>query len=151
MEGASDDSTFGTQTLLAMRRFLDEAELSSSQRMPYSSAASQVTREVTKERSAEDKGEVSAEDDCRQTEAREEVIRAFRTLLHGYEDQRCVDAQQESESCESEAEEAMCQESPYAMMAQWTEEDVDDEEGKCGKELSYCDFDVIGVRVWLSH
>ena len=58
VEGASDVSTFGTQTLLAMRRFLDEAE--------YNSAASQVTKEDTNERSAEDKGEVSAEDECRQ-------------------------------------------------------------------------------------
>ena len=129
MEGASEDSTFGTQTLLAMRRFLDEAELSSHQRMSYSSAVSQVTREVTNERSAEDKGEASAEDECRQTEAMNEVIRAFRTLLHGYKEQRCLVAQQESESCGSEAEEvdeALCQESPYAMMAQWaTEEDLD--------------------------
>ena len=123
MEGASDDSTFGTQTLLAMRRFLDEAESSSYQRMPYSSTASQETREVTNERSAEDKGEVSAEDECRQAKAMKEVIRAFRTLLHGYEEQRCVDAQQESESGDSEAEEAVYQESPHAMMANWAEEE----------------------------
>ena len=125
MEGASDDSTFGTQTLVAMRRFLDEAELSSHQRMPYSSAASQVTREDTNERSAEDKGEVSAEDDCRQAKAMKEVIRAFRTLLHGYEEQRCVDAQQESESDDSEAEEPSYPESPRAMMAEWVEEEQD--------------------------
>ena len=117
VEGASDDSTFGTQTLLAMRRFLDEAESSSYQRMPYSSTASQETREVTNERSTEDKGEVSAEDECRQAKAMKEVIRAFRTLLHGYEEQRCVDAHQESESGDSEAEEAVYQESPHAMMA----------------------------------
>ena len=55
MEGASADSTFGTQTLVAMRRFLDEAELS----MPYSSTASLVTKEDLNERSAEDKGEAS--------------------------------------------------------------------------------------------
>ena len=134
VEGASEDSTFGTQTLLAMRRFLDEAELrshqSSHQRMPYSSGASQVTREVTNERSAEDKGEASAEDECRQTEAMKEVIRAFRTLLHGYEEQRHNAAQQDSESCGSEAEEAeeaLSQESPYVMMAQWAiEEDWQD-------------------------
>ena len=108
-----------------MRRFLDEAELSSSQRMPYSSTTSQMTRAVTNERSTEDKGEVSAEDDCHQMEAMKGVIRAFRTLLHGYEEQRCVDAQQESESCESEADETICHESPRAMMAQWTEEDMD--------------------------
>ena len=110
-----------------MRRFLDDAELRSHQRMLISSAASQVTREATNERSAEDKGEVSAEDECRQTEAMQEVIHAFRTLLHEYEEQKCFAAQQESESCGSEAEEAeeaLCQESPYVMMAQWaTEED----------------------------
>ena len=106
-----------------MRRFLDEAELSSHQRMPYSSAASQVTREDTNERSAEDKGEVSAEDECRQAKAMKEVIRAFRTLLHGCEEQWHYAAQQDSESSESEAEEALCQESPYAMMVQWATEE----------------------------
>ena len=111
------------QTLLAMRRFLDEAESSSYQRMPYSSAASQVTKEDTNERSAEDKGEVSAEDECRQAKAMKEVIRAFRTLLHGYEEQRCADTQQESESDDSEEEEPVYQESPCAMMASWIEEE----------------------------
>ena len=125
VEGASDVSTFGTQTLLAMRRFLDEAEFSSYQRMPYSSAASQVTKEDTNERSDEDKGEVSAEDECRQAKAMKEVIRAFRTLLHGYEEQRCADAQQESESDDSEAEDPVYQESPRAMMANWKEEEVE--------------------------
>ena len=84
---ASEDSTFGTQTLLAMRKFLDEAELRSHQGMLCSSVASQVTREVTNERSAERKGQDSAEDERRQTEAMKEVIRAFRTLLHGCEEQ----------------------------------------------------------------
>ena len=126
VEGASQDSTFGTQTLLAMRRFLDDAELRSHQRTLISSTASQVTREVTNERSAEDKGEAAADEECRQTEAMKEVIRAFRTLLHEYEEQKCFAAQQESESCGSEveeAEEALCQESPYAMMAQWAIEE----------------------------
>ena len=126
MEGASQDSTFGTQTLLAMRRFLDDAELCSHQRTPISSAASQETREVANERSAEDKGEASADDECRQTEAMQEVIRAFRILLHEYEEQKCFVAQQESESCGSdveEAEEALCQESPHVMMAQWAIEE----------------------------
>ena len=130
MEGASDDSTFETQTLLAMRRFLDEAELSSHQRMPYSSAASQVTKEDTNERSAEDKGEVSAEDECRQAKAMKEVIRAFRTLLHGYEEQRCVDAQQESERDDSEAEDPVYQESPRAMMSETSKPGWEDPVGK---------------------
>ena len=124
MEGASEDSTFETQTLLAMRRFLDEAELR-SQGTLCSSTASQVTKEVTNERDAESKGEASAEGECRHTEAMKEVIRAFRTLLHGCEKQWHYAAQQDSESREGEAEEALCQESPYAMMAQWaTEEDL---------------------------
>ena len=126
VEGASQDSTFGTQTLLAMRRLLDDAELCSHQRTFTSSAASQVTREVTNEKSAEDKGEASADDECSQIEAMQEVIRAFRTLLHEYEEQKCFVAQQESEYCGSEVEEAeetLCQESPHAMMAQWAIEE----------------------------
>ena len=121
MEGASADSTFGTQTLVAMRRFLDEAELS----MPSNSEASLVTREDANERNAEDKGEVLAEDECCQAKAMKEVIRAFRTLLHGYEEQRCADARQESESDDSETENPEYQESSHAMMANWVEEEED--------------------------
>ena len=109
-----------------MRKFLDEAELRSHQGMLRSRVTSQETREVANERSAESKGEASAEDEHRQTEAMKEVIRAFRTLLHGCEEQWRYAAQQDSESSDSEAEEAVCQESPYAMMAQLaSEEDVE--------------------------
>ena len=120
-EGASADSTFGTQTLVAMRRFLDEAEIS----MSYDNAASLVTREEANAKGAEDKEEVSAEDDCRQPKAIKEVIRAFRTLLHSHEEQGCADAQQESESVDSEAEDFVCQESPRTLMANWIEEEED--------------------------
>ena len=147
MEGASDISTFGTQTLLAMRRFLDEAEFSSYQRMPYSSAASQVTKEDTNERSDEDKGEVSAEDECRQAKAMKEVIRAFRTLLHGYEEQRCADAQQESESDDSEEEEPVYQESPRAMMANWIEEEEEEEHPTREPQRYLCDDWIQPVKV----
>ena len=82
-----------------------------------------MTKEVTNERGAESKGEASAEDECRQTETMKEAIRAFRTLLRGCEEQWHYAAQQDSESSESEAEEALRQESPYAMMAQWTTEE----------------------------
>ena len=82
-DGASEDSTFGTQTLLAMRKFLDEAEICSQQGM----SSNQVTKKVTNDGSAERKGEDSAENGCRQIEATEEVIRAFRTLLCGCEEQ----------------------------------------------------------------
>ena len=125
VKGASEDSTFETQTLLAMRRFLDEAELR-SQGTLCSSIASQVTKEVTNERDAESKGEASAEDECRHTEGMKEVIHPFRTLLQGCEEQRHYAAHQDSESSESEAEEARCQDSPHAMMTQWaTEEDLE--------------------------
>ena len=71
--------------------------------------------------------QASAGDERCQTEAMKEVIRAFRTLLHEYEEQRHNAAQQDSESSGSEAEEALCQESPYAMMAQWAiEEELED-------------------------
>ena len=55
-----------------------------------------------------------------------EVIRAFRTLLHGCEEQWHHATYQDSESSESEAEETLCQEPPYAMMVRWTtEEDLE--------------------------
>ena len=59
VKGASEDSTSETQTLLAMRRFLDEAELR-SQGTLCSSVASQVTREVTNERVAETQQKMKA-------------------------------------------------------------------------------------------
>ena len=147
-DGASEDSTFGTQTLLAMRKFLDEAELRSHQGMLCSSVTSQVTKEVTNERSAERKGEDSAEDERRQTEAMKEVIRAFRTLLHGCEEQWRYAAQQDSESSGSEAEEALCQESPYAMMAQLTsEEDLEDGTPDREPQRYLCDDWIQPVKV----
>ena len=85
-----------------MRRFLDEAELS----MPYSSTASLVTREDTNERSAEDKGEVSAEDDCRQAKAISQVCKKSFALSGPYsmvmKNKGAYDAQQGSESDDSE-------------------------------------------------
>ena len=51
------NSTFGTQTLLAMRKFLDEAELRSHQEV----SCSQRTKEATNEGNAECKGEDPAE------------------------------------------------------------------------------------------
>ena len=149
VEGTSQDSTFGTQTILAMRRFLDDAELHSCQRMTISSAASQATREVTKEKGAEGKGEASAEEECRQNEATPEVLRAFRTLLHEYEEQKCLVDQQESESCGSEAEEAeeaLDQESPYVMMAQWVLEE-DGQEPTREPQRYLCDDWIQPVQV----
>ena len=67
-----------------------------------------------------------AEDECRQTEAMPEVLLASRTLLHEHEEQQCLVDQQESASCGSEAEEAeeaLRQESPCVMMAQWAIEE----------------------------
>ena len=181
VDGASADSTFGTQTLLAMRKFLDEAELCSQQGM----SSSQVTKKVTNEGSAECKGEDSAEDESRQIEATKEVINAFRTLLHGCEEQWRYATQQDSESSESEDEEVLSHRSPRAMMAQLTlEENLEDEvadqepqlylcddwiqpikvarkpriltaketmKAKCCQELPYLDYDVTGVRIWFGH
>ena len=126
-DGASEDSTFGTQTLLAMRKFLDEAELRSHQRK----SCNQMTKKDTNEGSTECKGEDLAEDGHedlaedghRQTEVEKEVIRAFRTLLHGCEEQWCYATQQDSVSSESEAEEAQCHQTPHAMMTQLSLED----------------------------
>ena len=130
-DGASTDSTFGTQTLLAMRKFLDEMETHHHQGIP----PSQMTVEDTKEWLTECKGEDSAEDMiCRQgensvqgevsqSEAMKLAISAFRTLLRGCEEQWCYATQQDSEGSESEAEEVLCQQSSRAMMAQLVSED----------------------------
>ena len=122
VDGDSEDSTFGTQTFLAMRKFLDEAELRSHQGMSYS----QMTKKDTNEGSTECKGEDSAEVGHCQTEAEKEVIRAFRTLLHGCEEQWRYATQQDSASSESEAEEAQCHLVPHGMTAQLSlEEDLE--------------------------
>ena len=121
--------------LLAMRKFLDDAESYNHQGVP----SSQMTKEATNEGSAECKGEDlaegenrrqgenSAEDGISQSEAVKKAISAFRTLLRGCEEQWCYAMQQDSESSENEAEEALCQQSVYAMMAQLvSEEDLGD-------------------------
>ena len=141
-DGASTDSTFGTQTLLAMRKFLDDMETHHHQGIP----PSQRTVEDTKEWLTECKGEETAEDIiCRQGETAEDIIcrqgensaqgevsqseamklaiSAFRTLLRGCEEQWCYATQQDSEGSESEAEEVLCQQSSRAMMAQLVSED----------------------------
>ena len=130
-DGASTDSTFGTQTLLAMRKFLDEMESHHQQGLP----PSQITVEDTKEELPECKGEVSAEPlVCLQGEnsaqggvsrakAMKLAISAFRTLLHGCEEQWRYATQQDSESGESEAEEVLCQRSSHVMMAKLVSED----------------------------
>ena len=130
-DGASTDSTFETQTLLAMRKFLDEMELHHQQGPP----PSQITVEDTKEELPECKGEVSAEPlVCLQGEnpaqgganrakAMKLAISAFRTLLHGCEEQWRYATQQDSDSGESEAEEVLCQRSSHVMMAKLVSED----------------------------
>ena len=130
-DGASTDSTFGTQTLLAMRKFLDEMDSHHQQGI----SPSQITVEDTKEELPECKGEVSAKDlACLQGEnsvqgeisrakAMKLAISAFRTLLHGCEEQWRYTIQQDSESSESEAEEVLCQQSSHAMMAKLVSED----------------------------
>ena len=155
-DGASTDSTFGTQTLLAMRKFLDEAESYHHQGVP----PSQMTKEDTKEGHTECKGEDSAEDrNCRQgensaedgisqSEAMKLAISAFRTLLRGCEEQWCYAIQQDSESSESEAEEALCQQSPHAMMAQLvSEEDLEDRSPDPEPQRYLCDDWIQPIKV----
>ena len=71
----------------------------------------------------EGKEEDLAEDEQVQTETDKEVIRAFRTLLHGCEEQWWYARQQDSASSESEAEEDQCQPIFHAMTAQLSLED----------------------------
>ena len=118
---------------MAMRKFLDDAELRSRQGI----CCSQETKKVTDEGDAECKEEDPAEDEPdkrensvvtgevhqdsgrrtlgrdlsqikdehSQTEVEKEVIRAFRALFNGFEEQWYSAMQQESVSSESEAEE----------------------------------------------
>ena len=112
-----------------MRKFLDDAELYSHQGV----SSSLVKKEGTNEGGAERKGEDSAEDGSRRFEATKEAINAFRTLLRGCEEQWRYATQQDSESSEDEAEEALCQPLSHAMMAQLAlEEDLED--GPSGQE-----------------
>ena len=92
LDGASENSTFGTQTLMAMRKFLDETELRSHQEV----SCSQKTKKVTNEGDTECKEEDPVEDGHSQTEAEKEVICAFRILLNGCEEQWSYATQQDS-------------------------------------------------------
>ena len=118
---------------MAMRKFLDDAELRRRQGI----CSSQGTKEVTNEGDAECKEQDSAEDETdkrensvatgempqdsgrrtsgrdlsqiqdehSQTEVEKEVLRAFRALFNGFEEQWYDAMQQGSVSSESEAEE----------------------------------------------
>ena len=121
---------------MAMRKFLDEAELRSHQEI----SCSQKTKEVTNEGSTECKEEDPVEGGHSQTEAEKEVIRAFRTLLYGCEEQWCYATQQDSVSSESEAEEAQCHLTPHVMTAQLSlEEDLEGGTPDQEPQLYLCD------------
>ena len=135
--GASENSTFGSQTLLAMRKFLDEAELHSRQR----ACNSPETEKVANEEGAECNGEDSIENEvdkrlvaasemskeCSQSIAEKEVFRAFRALLNGFEEQWHWATQPESVSSESEVDEIQNNTAAHAVMAQSLRDEVDDE------------------------
>ena len=109
--GFSDNSTFGTQTLLAMRKFLDDVEMSSRQK----ANSSQRTKKESNTACAECAGEGTADDsrdglgdeelakyneentqgvctaeldkDSYPSTIDPEVVRAFRMLFNGFEEQ----------------------------------------------------------------
>ena len=121
----SENSTIWDPDLDGNAKFLDEAELRSHQEMSRSQKA--VTKEGNtegKEEYSEGKEEHSVEDGHLQTEVEKEVIRAFRTLLQGCEEQWCYAAQQDSPSSGSEAEEAQCQLTPSVTMARLSLEEA---------------------------
>ena len=89
-----------------------------------------MTKKDTNEGNTEGKEEDLVEDGHRQTEVEKKVIRAFRTLLHGCEEQWCYSTYQDSASSESEAEEVQSQLIPHGMAAQLSlEEDLEELEG----------------------
>ena len=124
-----------------MRKFLDEVELRNHQEMSCSQKA------ATKERNTEGKEEYSAgneehsaEDGHRQTEVENEVVRAFRTLLQGCEEQWGYAVQQDSPSSESEDEAAQRQLTPSVTLAQLSlEEGLEDGTPKGEPQLYLCD------------
>ena len=155
-DGASTDSTFGTQTLLAMRKFLDKAESYHHRGVPSSQERKETTKEGNAECEGEDstedenrrQGENSADDEISQSATMNQVISAFRTLLHGCEEQWHHAMQQDSESSESEAEEALCQQSVHTMMAHLaSEEDLGDEIPDPEPQLYLCDDWIQPIKV----
>ena len=122
--GASENSTFGTQTFMSMRKFLDDAEKRVHQGTKEETSKGDteckeeypaVTDEPAKSSasSAEQRlpGEATGEaqkDMCRenlQTEVEKEVLRAFRALFDEFEGQFYSHEQQETSSSESESDE----------------------------------------------
>ena len=113
---------------MALRKFLDDAEICSRQ----GTCSSQGTKKETGEGDAECKEEDPVEDedkkensavtgelrqdserrtsgrDLVQIEVEKEVLHAFRALFHGFEEQWHYTLQQESVDSESEAEEPQC-------------------------------------------
>ena len=83
---------------------------------------------MTKGGNTEGKGEELEEDGQVQSEAEQDVIQAFRTLLHGCEEQWWYATQQDSADGESDAEEVQCQPTLHTVTAQLPLED-DWEEG----------------------
>ena len=127
-----------------MRKFLDDAELYSHQGV----SNSPVKKEGTNEGGAERKGEDSAEDGSCRFEATKKAINAFRTLLRGCEEQWRYATQQDSESSESEAEEALCQPLSHAMMAQLAlEEDLEDGISDPEPQRYLCDDRIQPIKV----
>ena len=105
-----------------MRKFLDQAELHSRRALPCSPET------VTKGGNTEGKGEELEEDGQVQSEDEQDVIQAFRTLLHGCEEQWWYATQQDSADGESDAEEVQYPPTLHAVTAQVSLED-DWEEG----------------------
>ena len=153
---------------MAMRRFLDDAEIRSQQRICSSQGTKKDTGEGNAERKAEDpvedeadKKENSAATDLQQgsgrrtseislsqienerspTEVEKEVLRAFRALFNGFEEQWCNAIQQESISSESEAEEPQCDPVTQAVKVQSSlDEDLENWIPDTELQLYLCDW-----------
>ena len=95
VDGASENSTFGVQTLMAMRKFLDEAEPRSHQEMcsaakrqrklriketPSATRRIQWAKKKFQRRIQWARKELMQKMGILQTEAKKEVIRAFRSF-----------------------------------------------------------------------
>ena len=116
--GASENSTFGTQTLMSMRKFLEDAEKCNHQgtkeetsegdaeckeEHPAKNSASSAEQRLTGEATGE-----ARQDMCRENSqivVEKDVIRAFRALFDAFEGQFYCYEQQETSSNASESDE----------------------------------------------
>ena len=175
-DGVSDISTFGTQTLLAMRKFLDDVEMSSRQK----ACSSHQTKKESNDECAECAGEgvtgdtkdtlrgeeVAKEKAKDKEEAKQgmstaeleengypstidpEVVRAFRMLFNGFEEQWCRTKQPENVSSDSEEDDTQDNVAAHATMDHPSQDEIVEEDVLVAEpQLYLCDDWISPMKV----